>query len=91
MQNEDVVRVHAYPQAQAAEMMAMRAHGWESNFLDDVPITLIVHSKHDEEDMGDKTYDLTIDAIVDFDANTKLPDAAGIDRSHDGRHPAIAR
>ena len=62
MQNEDVVRVHAYPQAQAAEMMAMRAHGWESNFLDDIPITLIVHSKHDEEDMGDKTYDLTIDA-----------------------------
>ena len=99
MQDENVVPVQAYSQQQAAEMMALRASKlqrflaaeWESDFLDDIPITFTVHSKHDWQLKEDNTYDLVIDARRDFDTNTNLQDTAVIARYHDGRHPAIAR
>ena len=99
MQDENVVPVQAYSQQQAAEIMALRASKWqrfldggrESDFLDDIPISFTVHSKHDWQFKEDNKYDLVIDARRDFDTNTNLQDTAVIARYHDGRHPAIAR
>ena len=74
MQDENVVPVQAYSQQQAAEIMALRASkwqrfldgGWESDFLDDIPISFTVHSKHDWQFKEDNTYDLVIDAPKRF-------------------------
>ena len=88
MQDENAVPVQAYSQQQAAEIMALRASKWqrflaggrESDFLDDIPISFKVHSKHDWQFKEDNTYDLVIDARRDFDTNTNLLDTAAIAR-----------